>query len=137
MNRRSGSVLILVVWVVSLLSMLAAGLGSHGLSALGLVDRLDGRLQASYIATGAAQRALQVLADDPTPKLDGFTDDWANCSSCFQQQPLAAGYFSIGYTTDGAPIAGLLDEDRKLSLNTMPAEVFSELLVRRDRKSVV
>jgi general secretion pathway protein K len=129
---RSGSVLVLVVWVISLLSMLAAGLGSQSLSALGFVDGLDQRLQASYIASGALQRAVQVLADDATEHLDGLSDDWANCAGCFERQPLAGGQFTISNPAGlDRVLFGMVDEERKLSLNAMPAEVFAALLVRQ------
>ncbi len=122
----NGSILILVVWVISLLSILAAGLGSQGVSALSLTDRLSQQLQASYVASAAAQRAFAVIDGDQTSSYDGMTDEWANRAGLFESQPFDGGQFTISYQSAGqssSTIFGLIDEERKLNINLMPPDV--------------
>lgn len=130
-RTRKGSVLIFIVWMIALLSVLVAGLGSRGAFALDLTARLNRQLQASYIARAGVQRVVTILADDPTPDFDGFSDYWVDNQALFANRQFGEGSFTVSYVLPGAsssPIYGLMDEDRKLNLNTMPVEVFQHLL---------
>jgi len=117
-GARGGSVLIVVVWTVILLSVLIAGMGAQGLFALGVTERISLRLQASYIARAGVQHALQMLAVDPTPSVDGLSDAWA-ANEPSARQPLGAGSFT----------SSLVDEERALNLNTLPADILLTLLL--------
>lgn len=117
-GTRRGSVLIVVVWTVILLSVLVAGMGAQGLFALGVTERMEQRLQASYIAQAGVQHALQVLAADPTASVDGLNDGWAADESS-ASRPLGAGSFTMR----------LVDEERALNLNTLPADILLTLLL--------
>lgn len=133
MTNRSGSILIMVVWTVSLLGILAVGLGSRSAFALHVAERFDRSLQASYIALGGVQHASGVLARDPTPTIDGFNEEWTDNERVFARQPLGEGIFTIRYASrreDGTIYwrYGLADEERRLNLNTAPEEVLHRLL---------
>ena len=123
--------LILVLWVISLLGFLAAGLGSQGFFALELSDRLGQELQATYIGQSAVQRAVSILARDSSPTVDGMNEEWINNRALFAEQPSGAGSFTIGYrgdAPDGADVYGVVDEDRKINLNSAPLPVLERLL---------
>ncbi len=127
---RTGSILILVVWTMVLLSLLVVSLGSRGVFALDVVDRLDKQLQGTYIAGGAAQQMLTRLAADPTPTVDGLGDPWITGPG-FADQPFGEGAFSIlrpARQGDAAPTFGTVDAESKLNLNTAPEEVLSALI---------
>lgn len=129
---RRGSVLIVVVWVVTLLSLLVAGLGSQGVFALGLTDRLDDQLRLSYAARGGLSQALTLLAQDPSPSFDGTNEAWIDDEQTFARQPVGEGWVTVSYPKpDGTgTVYGLVDEDRKLNLNTAPEDVLERLLIR-------
>ncbi len=118
MTRR-GSVLILTVWVVSLLSILAAGLGSRGVFALGVADRLEEYLRAYYTAAGGVPVALKLMRQDPTPKYDGLSESWYRMEDWLN---------SLGpeISVDVGP--GLEDEERKLNLNKSSVELLRNFL---------
>ena len=130
-NRSSerGSILLLVVWTVTLLSLFAVSVASHASFALGLTERLSDRLRASYVARGAAQYAAAALeADDSAP--DGFVEAWSDSPGWFLDHPLGGGTFRIRAEEpwpNGQPRYGLTDEDRYLNLNTAPREVLRRL----------
>ena len=120
--------LIVVVWVISVLSILVAALGSRSAFALQVADRFDQQLQASYVALGGVQHALTVLARDPSPDSVGFGDEWTSNELLFAHQPFGDGTLTISYVTpedDGTLLTryGLADEERKLNLNTAPEAV--------------
>ena len=117
-RRNRGSVLLFVVWMVALLSLLAVALGGRGFFALGIVDRLQEQLRASWTAFGGVQYALSVMALDETPSSDSpyelwyRLDDWAPL-----RDPTVV--VELGQ--------GLSDEDRKINLNTAPERVLVSL----------
>ena len=118
--------MIYVVFVVVLLSLFAAGIGSQALFAFDLSDRLSEQLRASYLAKGAVQIAVLALAQDANPASDGLNDVWADNPELFRNHPLAGGWFSVGGDT-AAPY-GFVDEERRINLNTAPEEVLTRLL---------
>jgi len=140
MKGTRGSVLVLVVWAVALLSLLAVALASRSTFLLGVTDRMTERLQASYIAMAGVQHALKVVARDATLHYDGLSEEWADSMTLFADQPFGAGTFTVyadGAGAGGAPAAdgaeappevfGLIDEERKLNLNTASPEMLQRL----------
>ena len=120
-----GSILLLVVWAVTLLSLFAVSVASQASFAFGLTERLSDRLRASYVARGAAQYAAAALEmDDSAP--DGFVEAWSDAPGWFLDHPLGDGVFRIRAEEPGAngqPRYGLTDEDRYLNLNTAPRDM--------------
>ena len=131
MTRRAqrGSILLYVVWAIALLSLFAASIASRALFSLGLTDRLSDQLRTSYIARGAAQYAALTLAADETQTIDGLSDAWANNPGGFQDRPLGEGWFTItAPSADEAGVRyGLIDEERRINLNTAPDDVLQQL----------
>ncbi len=124
-----GSVLIYVVWIVLLLSMFAAGVASRALFVLDLSKRLSEQLRAAYISRGAVEYATVVLGKDAAPSVDALNERWADDESSFHDHPLAGGTFSIIADHEGGVARyGLSDEERRISLNSAPAEVLEQLL---------
>lgn len=108
-----------MVWTVVLLSVLVAGLGSHGLFVLGLADRLTEQLQVAWAVTGGVQHAAALAARDPTPTFDGAPEGWWRLSEWAALHDPAVIHMDVG--------GGLVDEDRKVNLNTAPADVLERL----------
>jgi len=120
-----------VVWAIVLLSVLAAGLGSRSAFALGFAARLERTLQASYLAAAGVERAAQALDEDATPTFDGLNELWVNNEYVFARQPLGDGRYSIVAAAGAGPQRyGLIDEERKLNVNTVSSDVVLRLLQR-------
>ena len=128
---QQGSVLLLVVWTMVVLSVLAVGLGAQGAAALDLAERLDQQLQASYIARAGMERAVTVLANDALLYADGLSESWANSRALFERSPVGAGTFTISYPLGPGSsdlVYGMEDEERRLSLNAASGEALANLL---------
>jgi general secretion pathway protein K len=125
-----GSALVYVVWVVMLLSVLAASVGAQSLSSLGVAERLTQQLQAAYLARAAVQVAADALQDDLTPHLDTLDEPWTNSLARFERYALGPGSFQVlgEGPTPAEPWYGLTDEERRLNLNTAPVEALRRLL---------
>ena len=124
-----GSVLIYVVWMVLLLALFAAGVGSQALFALDLSQRLSDQLNASYLARSAVTFAALRLERDPSPTFDGWNDVWADAPTVLDRHELAGGWFSVmgERLPNQGPKHGLVDEERRINLNTAPGEVLLRL----------
>jgi general secretion pathway protein K len=120
------------MWVMILLSLLAAGVGSQASFALTLSDRLSGDLRAAYLARGAAAYAATVLARDLTLSADGIQDEWFDRPGLFLDHPLAGGLFSLTRKpgANGLLRYGMDDEGSRVGLNVAPAEVLQRLFVQ-------
>ena len=130
MNRgKKGSILLYVVWMVLLLSVFAAGIGSRAHAALDLSDRLLSQLRARYIARGAVQYAARLLQLDPSPSADTLSEPWGNAPMLFRQHPLVSGGFIVRGRRGGASAPnGVIDEDRRLNLNVAAADTLARLI---------
>ena len=128
-SRQRGSVLIYVVWVLMLLSLFGASVGSQGLFAVDLAERVSEQLKAAYIARAAVQYAALTLKQDESPLVDSLNDQWSNNPQVFQERRVADGQFRIvGHgPVPGQPWYGLTDEERRVNLNTAPVDVLERL----------
>jgi general secretion pathway protein K len=125
-------VLIVVVWTIMLLSLLAAGLGARQVFALNLVQRMEANLSESYLAMAGVQRAITVLQRDLTPHADGFADAWSHDPASFADQVFGEGTYTVGYPVMQQGVSGVrygvIDEERKLNLNTAPTDLLQRAL---------
>ena len=112
-----------------LLSLFAASIGSQTFFAIGLTERLSEQLRSDYLARGAVQYALLSLERDATATVDGLSEAWADNPGVFQHHALGGGTFGIVAREEAGvpPRYGLVDEERRISLNAAPAEVLQRL----------
>ena len=127
---RRGSILLYVVWIIMLLSLFAAGVGSRALFALNLSERLPEQLRAAYIARGAVQYAAQAIKQDQNPAIDSLHKKWADSPELFHEHPLAGGTFTVTADTRAgeSPRYGLNDEEQRINLNIAPVDVLQSLM---------
>lgn len=127
-----GSILIFVLWVLAVLSLLGLGLGYAASLDLRLVGYQRERLTALYLAKAGYVRALAELERDPTPEVDSYLDPWAHNPEAFQQTTLGEGRFSVSYSLRGEDgsdgvVYGVIDEDRKVNINTASKDILGRL----------
>ncbi len=95
---------------------------------------MEHQLQSRYIALAGIQQAFKLLQDDSTPTFDGLNDGWTNNEARCARQSVGAGSFTIHavrrdpLTQESKEVYGLVDEERKINLNTAPPEVLTRLL---------
>lgn len=129
MPRDRGSVLLYVLWIVGLLGLFAAGVGSQGLFALNLADRMTEQLRAAYVARAAVPYAGAILENDETRNSDGLDERWAHDAARFLGRRVSDGTFTLdaGTRQQAGPVYGLVDAERFVSLNGAPVEVLQAL----------
>ena len=132
LKANEGSILMLVLWILAFLVLLSLGLGSTTSLDQRLVSYQRDRLMALYLAKAGYFRALVELEQDPTPQVDSYLDPWAYNLEAFQRATLGEGSFTVSYLLPGEDgsegvVYGVVDEDRKVNLNTASQAVLLRL----------
>lgn len=134
---QKGSILILVLWSLTLLSVLAVHLGLTVQRRIELLSRLEKRSQLQDIAEAGADKAIAAVRTDAkrtaqqTPQSKQFK---FNNPSFFQEKSLGGGRFDVNhweYDDDVyhyAVVYGMVDEERKVNINTAGRDVIERLI---------
>jgi len=123
-KNRSGSVLILVLWVNFALAALTVAIGVHVSSVISIAHRLWGITECRALAEAGAAKSV-AWAMSQTNVWDGIADDgWNRDEKVFSEQLSGNGSFSVYYYTfdeDGAAVTniGIVGESGKLNLNSI------------------
>lgn len=129
----SGQALIVVLWIMSLLTAMVGAILVQSQHGLRLGEHPYAALQRRAAAEAAVYHALAVVRRDTehAPAVDHLEEPWATGDEggpVFDELPVGEARFAIGSTTDAAWSPGLLDEERKLNLNTAPPIILQRLL---------
>ena len=135
--RRSGSLLVITLWLITILSVFAVAIARHLSLEIRLTKRRLAREQAIAMAHSGVYLAMQRLSRDAAaPEADGQSydwlgDDWAVMSATGTPDPSAWVIpFGLQDSTrfQGTVTIHITDEERKLNVNTVAEPVLSKLL---------
>jgi len=131
MRLKRGSILIIALWLVAVLTVLAVAVSRHLSIELRLVRRRLDLARAQAMAEGGIRYALLLLERDaqqeqqgqpgPTPPADWLGDDWAQAS-----EALAFEAGAVSAVTGSVSLA-ITDEERRLGLNAAEAAQLTAL----------
>jgi hypothetical protein len=133
-DAHSGSILILVLWVLFFLAALAVAVGSHVSASMTAAARLWERSTARSLAEAGAHQALFAVLCQTTNSWDGLSPDaWNRDVKGFEDRELGDGSFSVFYHTyddKGTVVTnvGVMGEDGKLNLNYIDDETIKSAL---------
>ncbi len=131
--NRCGQMLVIVLWLLGLLSLAVGGVSVRAVHELRLGGIPLNTVRHQALAQGAVQQAAALLQRDE-PHVDHLDELWATGldpdtkQQLLVEAPLGDGRFSIGVERDGAFVPGLMDEERKLNLNTVAQDVLARLI---------
>ncbi|MFH1338993.1 MAG: PilX N-terminal domain-containing pilus assembly protein [Candidatus Omnitrophota bacterium] len=127
--RNRGSVLIVGLWILVILTILAVITGGRLSSELRFVRSQRDRLKALYLARAGINQAIAELEKDTTKDIDYSTEPWTDNPEIFKEHPLGSGKFSVSYnfTTDDKEetFYGVIDEERRINLNIADKYILS------------
>ena len=114
-----GSILILVLWVLLLLSIFTFSAGYAARQRLLLLDRLEARETLRAIAEAGVQAGIQTIQqkDPKSQKVDSLNEEWSRNDLGHKSAEVGNGYF----------LCEIVDEERKINLN----ETNSALILTR------
>jgi hypothetical protein len=132
LRASEGSILVLTLWILTMLVLLSVGLGYSTSIDQRLVSYQRDRLKALYLAKAGYFRALAEIEQDSTPEVDSYLETWAQNPEVFQDAALGEGIFTVSYSIPGEEgekevIHGIVDEDRKVNINTASEAVLLKL----------
>jgi hypothetical protein len=132
LRARDGSVLIQVLWTLAILVLLSSAVGTTTALDQRLVSYQRDRLAALCLAKAGYLRALVELERDPLVQTDSYLDSWAHNPEAFGGAPLGPGSFTVSYALPGPDrppgvVYGVIDEDRKVNINTAPKPILTRL----------
>jgi general secretion pathway protein K len=104
---RRGFALVLVLGIMVLLAILAAGIAFSVRGEMNVAAEFSDRTRARYLAYAGLQRALAELSTD-NPGVDGYLETWAELRSDDEGWEFEDGIFIVRVT----------DETGKLNINT-------------------
>lgn len=104
-----GSILILVMWVLMLLSIFTFSVGYSARQRLLLLDRLESREKLRAIAEAGVRTAIDAIQqkDLKAQKVDALNETWSRNDKGFEDVEVGNGFFSCT----------IVDEERKINLN--------------------
>lgn len=133
--KSRGSILILALWSLSLLSIFTISIGFGARQKATLLQRLDALNTLYPLAYSGIEKAKGLLLTkaDSTPQLDTLFDEVFANPDLFKEMKLGNGAFSVVYESvdrkKGTPIEiyGVVDEERKINVNTADAPTLARL----------
>jgi general secretion pathway protein K len=134
MTKPRGSIIVLVLWSFSLLMAFAISLGVSARQKATLLDRLVKLDSLTFMAYSGVDRARAVIQTDSDIHFDSLVDSWSSNPGVFKDIRVGDGFYSVSYAQPGvgsdAPTLryGLVDENRKININTATPQTLSRLL---------
>jgi type II secretory pathway component PulK len=122
--KKEGSILIIALWSICLLSTLAVILGFGVRQKLILVKRLEERDKTYFLTEAAVKRAIIEIKKESENSYHALSQGWSNNSSAFKGIVMGDGKFDVSYEIIGgqdktAPTTGygMIDEESKININ--------------------
>ncbi|MDO9464276.1 MAG: type II secretion system protein GspK [bacterium] len=126
MNRR-GSILIITLWILAILSLLAISFAHHTAVGIKLTEYHISSLKNLYICKAGIKRACYELNRDKAEEeyiYDSLNDSWSNNPEAFKNAGVGDGTFTVSYqieddNKDMTSVYGMIDEERRLNINKL------------------
>ncbi|MFC1645929.1 general secretion pathway protein GspK [Candidatus Omnitrophota bacterium] len=133
-DYKRGSILIIALWSLCLLTTFVVYSGLAVRQKLSLIDRLDSRDSLHFMGEAGVNAAiLELRRKDQEDGYYALNEGWSNSPAIFDKAPVGLGSFTIGYSYDEGSAQkaryGLLDETSKININKADAKVLTRLLV--------
>ena len=128
-KSNTGAILLSSLWILIILTLMAAGISFRSRLMIRLTQNYLNETRHYQLALSGYYQALIVLGEDETKNYDALTDPWANNSEAFSEVSVEkTGKYSIYYQqSTKETVYGILDEERKININTAPEEVLLNL----------
>ena len=136
MSFRGGSILIVTLWVLSILTFFAFSLGFSVRTQLRYADHIQDRLRMHYLAQAGIERAVEELMNDETEAYDTMNEPWSNNEDLFKEMSFDNGFITLSHVlkesreADEITLYGVMDESSRIDINTASVDTLTTLLER-------
>lgn len=132
---QQGQMLMVALWVMGLVSLAAGTIAVRSVSTSQLGTVLFAATQRKALTDAGIEQGLHLIEQDTAQAgtVDTLQEAWATCrdsagTSLCEQLSIGAGTVSIGQRQGDQLMLGLIDEERKLNVNTASADQLSRLI---------
>jgi general secretion pathway protein K len=131
-HSRGGTILVTTLWILTILVILAAGIGFRTSLEARLNKYNMDSIRGRYFARAGVYKSLGILAND-----NNSYDSARECGAAFPTDKNAAdifsekpedGSFTVGFEEEASFHYGMMDEERKININTASQAVLESLL---------
>lgn len=122
--QQRGSVLVTVIWTLSLLAVYSVAVGQRASQELVFARWFKESTQTRVLAKAGIERALLELQSDEFLTFDHLGEKWGYNPEAFKEIPLGDGQFSV--SCDDSRY-GACDEAARINVNTASEAVFTNL----------
>ncbi len=132
MRRRRGSILIIVLWALFILSALAIAISGYARAQISIAGRLSQSARDYYLARAGVERAIIEVSNCPAKEFDSPGDPWRSDEAVFKDVRFGDGVYSVfnldEMVFDGSGGRyGMSDEESKININKAPVEVLKNI----------
>jgi len=124
-----GMIIIMVMWILTILSLFAVGLGYRSSIELRLTSFYLDKTRATYFGQKALYTVFFYIANDVKKKVDSYNEPWANNPPEFFEKEHGNAKVTVSYFADGndekVELYGASDECAKININKIPVELLA------------
>ncbi len=127
---QKGTILIMVMWLLAILSLFAVGLGYRSTIELRLTSYYIDKTKCRYLAGQVINRVFFNIANDQDRKVDAYNENWGNLPESFFESDMEGVKVSVEHTADGnddneVTLYGASDECAKLNVGKLPKSILA------------
>ncbi len=127
-KNQNGTVVVMVMWILAILSLFAVGLGYRSSIELRLTSFYLDKVRTSYLAQEAVYTTFFHIANDTNRKVDAYNERWGNYAEAFFDKEYDDAKVNVTHLADSNDdekviLYGASDEMGKININKIPKEI--------------
>ncbi|MCB1194593.1 general secretion pathway protein GspK [bacterium] len=129
-KAQKGTIIIMVMWIIAILSLFAVGLGFRSTIELRLTSFYIDKMTASHIGQYIVYTVFFHIANDQDKKIDSYLDSWGNSAETFFETDIDGVKVTVSHPGESTydeqvMLYGASDEMARININTVPTAILS------------
>ncbi len=126
--KEKGTIIIMVMWLLAILSLFAVGLGYRSSIELRITGFYLDRIRCSHLGQLAVYKVFSKIANDQKEKVDLLNEYWSNSEGDFKEAEYGKAKITVSHLADSNDeekiiLYGASDECGKININTVPKPI--------------
>jgi len=126
--KEKGTIIIMVMWLLAILSLFAVGLGYRSTIELRITGFYLDKIRSSHLGQLAVYKVFSKIANDQKAKVDLLNEYWSNSEEDFNEAVYDKAKITVSHLADNneeekVTLYGASDECGKININTVPQPI--------------